>query len=91
MICLHCGHCCINYDVMIMDSPDKGHVPDNIIHKPTGVPCKHLVGTAPGNYSCSIHDHPNYKSTPCDQFTQMEYSDTVCRMGEYILNQIKKV
>lgn len=91
MICLRCGHCCINYDVMIMDNPDKGHVPSNIIHKPTGEKCKHLLGDKPGNYSCAIHDHPNYKDTPCDQFAQMEHSNTNCRMGEYVLNQIKKV
>lgn len=86
MKCLRCGYCCIMYDVMIIDNPELGIVEGNIIHKSTGQYCKHLVGTKIGEYACAIHDHPEYKNTPCYDYGQIEESvNTLCRMGVYQL------
>ena len=88
MKCLHCGHCCINYDVVIVNDPKKGIVEGNLIHKPTGVRCKHLVGKKPGEYSCAVHNEPWYKETPCFDFTQVEKNTTdACRIGAFLLKQ----
>lgn len=90
MQCQRCGYCCINYDVVILIDPDLGAVPGNVEHKATGVRCRHLLGNQPGNYACAIHAHPNYASTPCADFTQIEQGDSPCRMGVYVLKQIKE-
>lgn len=85
MICLRCGYCCIQYDVIIVDDPDIGIEESNMKHKPNGVRCQHLVGEA-GECACAIHDRPWYNETPCWQFGQIEPSaDTECRMGVYVL------
>lgn len=87
MKCLRCGHCCINYEVMIVNDPTKGVCPDNIIYKPSGTPCQHLKGDKPGEYFCGIHDYSWYEETPCFQFSQIEKEDSNCRMGEHLLSQ----
>lgn len=75
--------------VVIVDDPTKGIREDNLAyHKGQGIPCKHLIGSKPGEYSCAIHDKPWYKKTPCFSHGQIERSkDSPCRMGEYILIQ----
>lgn len=89
MKCNRCGHCCINYSVMIVDDPKKGIREDNIIHHEGKGPCKHLRGSKPGKYSCSIHKFSWYKKTPCFQYGQIEQKKTdVCRMGKYILSKV---
>jgi hypothetical protein len=95
MICLRCGYCCIQYDVIIVDDPDIGPPDDtpfvkdfsaNLKHKPTGERCQHLTGEACGEYACAIHDRPWYKETPCYQHGQIERSkDTPCRMGKHLM------
>ncbi len=85
MKCLRCGYCCINYDVIIIDDGKLPLSETNIKHKPSGVACQHLIGTKPGEYSCAIHDHPDYNQTPCFDFTQVERQDSDCRMGVYQL------
>lgn len=88
MKCLHCGYCCINYDVIIVDDPKKGLELDNVKHKPTGVRCQHLRGDKPGEFSCAVHNEKWYKKTPCFDFGQIESKKTdPCRMGEYLLKQ----
>ena len=89
MKCLRCGHCCMNYAVIIVDNPAKGIVEGNLIlHEGNGTPCKHLTGSKPGEYSCGIHNEPWYNETPCYQFGQIEATpDTPCRVGEYRLKQ----
>lgn len=93
MKCLRCGHCCHNYFVIIVDNPEKGIEEGNLIlHEGNGQPCKHLLGDKPGNYTCSIHNKPYYKETPCYKHTQIERSvDEECRIGRYILNNKKTV
>ena len=89
MKCLRCGHCCVNYDVIIIKNGDLPISEDNVVHKPSGERCPHLRGDSPGAYSCAIHDHPEYKQTPCFDFTQVEDSvDDPCRMGVYVLKQV---
>lgn len=90
MICLRCGYCCKNYDVIIVDKPELGIVENNLIHKPSGMPCKHLLGDKPGEYSCAIHDFSWYKETPCYSHGQIEQKNSNCRIGEYALN-LKKI
>lgn len=88
MKCLRSGYCCIHYDVVIIDDPEKGLAEDNLIHKPSGIVCQHLKGDNQGSYSCSLHDYPWYKETPCFSHGQIEESpENNCRLGEYILKQ----
>lgn len=92
MKCLHCGHCCIHYDVIIVDDPKIGLVQGNLIHKPSGVKCQHLLGDKVGEYSCSIHNEPWYEETPCFEFGQIESNvNDLCRVGEHILSNIGKI
>lgn len=91
MKCLRCGYCCINYDVIILDDASKPLTETNVKHKPTGERCQHLLGNKPGDYACSIHEHPDYWKTPCYDFTQVEQSvDDPCRMGAYIFLKLEK-
>jgi hypothetical protein len=92
MKCLRCGYCCINYFVPIVDDPDRGLDPDNIIiHKGDGKPCKHLQGDEPGEYSCAVHGKPWYCETPCYDHGQIESNpDSPCRVGEHLLKKVKK-
>lgn len=89
MKCLNCGHCCIHYDVVIIDSPDKPLSPHNVTYKASGIKCKHLLGDAPGVYSCAVHGHPDYKDTPCFDYTQISASQNdPCRVGVYLLKRV---
>ena len=90
MICLRCGHCCIYYEVIVVNDPELGIVDSNLIEKPTGVRCQHLTGDNPGQYSCAIHDYDWYQETPCYQFTQIETKNSNCRVGEYGLKKFKE-
>ena len=86
MICLRCGYCCKNCCVIIVDDPEKGISQDNLIaHDGHGIPCKHLIGDKPGEFSCALHDKPWYKETPCFAHGQIEQHESNCRMGEYLL------
>ncbi len=88
MICLRCGYCCTSYLVVIVDDPEKGIQLDNLISHLGGGPCKHLLGKKEGEYSCSIHDFPWYKETPCCDFSQIETSpDCECRIGRRIMDK----
>jgi hypothetical protein len=90
MKCLRCGHCCINYAVVILDNPALPLTETNVRFKPGGERCPHLRGDAPGDYSCAVHDHPQYQETPCFDFGQIEKSpEDPCRMGMYVLQQTK--
>ena len=81
MICLRSGYCCINYDVMIVDDLSKGIIKDNIVHKSSGVECKHLKFNGL-EAECLAHNEDWYKETPCFEFTQIESKNTNCRVGE---------
>ena len=83
MICLRSGYCCIHYDVVIVDNPELGLIESNLKAKPTGQECQHLQGEM-FNRSCAIHHYPWYKDTPCFQYTQIEQSNSECRMGAYL-------
>ena len=91
MICMHCGYCCFNYEVIIVDDPDIGLIENstnNLKEKHTGIRCPHLTGNICGEYSCAIHDRPWYEETPCYQHGQWERSvDTPCRLGVYNLGR----
>ena len=95
MICLRCGYCCINYDVII---PKKGvlRIPKNpsikdgdkyVEWKKSGVPCPHLTFKGK-KANCAIHNLKVYKDCPCDRHGQIEAKKTnVCRMGEFVLSK----
>ena len=92
MICLRCGYCCVQYDVIIVDDPNVGLQDSevNLKHKPNGERCQHLTGDKCGEYACAIHDRPWYKKTPCYEYGQIERSpDTPCRMGAHLLKREK--
>jgi len=86
MICLRCGYCCHKYFVPIIDDPKKGLTEGNIICHEGNGPCKHLLGNSPGNYSCQIHSESYYLETSCYHHTQIESTNTECRIGRYILD-----
>lgn len=91
MICLRCGYCCKKYAVIIVDDPDKGIREDNLIPYMGDSRCKHLVGDKPGEYSCTIHDKPWYKETPCFDFGQIESDPGFpCRIGVKVLEMEEK-
>jgi len=74
--------------VIILINPDKGANEENLIHKKSGEKCPHLIGKGSGKYSCVIHNHSEYKFTPCYQFSQIEQNATdLCRLGEYVLKE----
>jgi len=90
MQCLHCGYCCKNMAVAVVDDPSLGVVEGNVIFNlGGGSPCKHLQGREPGKHACAVHDEPWYPDTPCYRHGQVERSDSPCRMGQYILGICK--
>jgi Fe-S-cluster containining protein len=92
MICLRCGYCCIKYDVVIVEDPDKGICEGNLVHKETGVRCPHLRGDVEGNMSCAVHDREWYSETPCYSHGQIEKSPKdQCRIGARRLQKAKQV
>lgn len=94
MKCLHCGYCCIMYDVVII-SKDIGArksitTESNFETKKSGVRCKHLIGRVSGKFKCAIHKYSWYKRTPCFDYGQIELKDTTdCRTGSYVLTNKK--
>jgi hypothetical protein len=89
MICLRCGYCCIEYVVGIVNNPELGISEGNILPKTSGEKCKHLIGAAPGEYSCAIHNYTWYEETPCAEFTQVGKPDSPCRRGKQILKKMQ--
>jgi hypothetical protein len=87
MICLRCGYCCIEYVVVIVNDPAKGIRQTNLSIKPSGERCKHLIGTAIGQFSCALHKYKWYMKTPCFAHSQIEQQNSNCRIGEYKLKQ----
>ena len=81
MICLHCGYCCTELLVVIVDNPELGIVDGNLKGKEDGR-CQHLDEN---NNMCKVHNYPWYKETPCFAHTQIEHGNTKCRIGEYRL------
>ena len=87
MICLHCGHCCIEYGAVVMRDPALGIVKGNAVFKPAGEKCLHLKGKTKGEYQCAIHAEDFYRQTPCYYFGQTEPGDTNCKMGERVMRR----
>lgn len=93
MICLRCGHCCIEYDVVIVKGYLKvkslfgkdGNLAEGVelIYKEGGKVCPHL-SFENEQAVCSVHDAPWYKQTPCFAYTQTERRNSPCRMGKYL-------
>jgi len=90
MICLRCGWCCINLEVVI---PKEGIDFDNIdfdiedswCMKHTGDVCPHLL-EQDGKAFCKLHHYPWFQDTPCGQYTQIGREDAECRMGRAIMD-----
>lgn len=88
MKCLHCGHCCLTYAVIVIKNPtiSPRETPENTLLLDGTKKCPHLIGSKPGKYHCKIHHYKWFKNTPCGTHAQYETSNTPCRLGEYILN-----
>lgn len=91
MICLRCGYCCYNSDVIILDKNNDFNETDikkyNLSHKPNNNFCIHQTFDLTTKQSiCKIHHLKIYKETPCFQYTQIGEGE--CRMGNYIKNDI---
>jgi len=89
MKCLHCGHCCLTYAIVVIKDPDKvpRETDDNIVLLDGTKRCPHLQGNKPGMYLCAIHDYPWFKDTPCGIYGQIENKDSPCRIGAHILKK----
>jgi len=83
MICLHCGYCCTNMLVVIVDNPELGIVEGNLKANEDNTRCQHLTS----DNMCAVHDYEWYKETPCYAHGQIERGNTNCRMGEYLLQK----
>ena len=93
MICLHCGYCCVQHDVVIIHPTyiNEINTEDDIdrhmlMHKPGQIACPHLYESDDNKLLCQIHDKPWYNSTPCAKHTQIERENTECRIGRYIID-----
>ena len=91
MKCLHCGYCCIMYDVVIV-KPEyvseklvltEDNFGDILVHKPNNEVCPHLYFQN-DQYFCRIHDYEWYKETPCFRHSQIEQKNSNCRIGERV-------
>jgi len=90
MICLHCGHCCLNYLIVIVKDPEKGITEKNCQVLDGSTRCPHLEGSKLGEYNCKIHHYSWFKETPCGQYDQIEQKISNCRMGEYLLRKLNE-
>jgi len=88
MICVRCGYCCINYDVVIV-KPEYIETTDlrnqeHLMIKEGGKDCPHLTWID-GQAVCEVHDKGWYKKTPCYSHGQIEQSkDCECRFGIFV-------
>jgi len=85
MICLRCGYCCVTSAVILPTG----------IPKFSNQPCPYLEWEEE-KAICKIygqsfdieHDghtyHYTWKETPCGRHSQIEHTNTLCRMGEYL-------
>jgi hypothetical protein len=92
MKCLRCGYCCTSLLAVVVDDPEIGITPENLItigRSGEKERCKHLRGEAPGEYSCAVHDRPWYPETPCAAY-QSHWPSVNCRMGDYLLARHKE-
>lgn len=99
MICVGCGYCCINYDVIIIKPEvvkpnlNMNKIKDtDVMHKPGYNPCPHLTwdgvegrDESMGDACCKIHHYRWYKKTPCFRHGQIGRPDELCRLGEFII------
>lgn len=87
MICLRCGHCCHVPWVMIVDDPEKEPGPLNCQWHLGKGPCKHLRGSKPGEYSCTVHDKPWYHGSSCAKHNVECVDDSgVCVKGKQVMD-----
>lgn len=90
MRCFRCGYCCTTLLAVIVADPDAPEVfaesnlrGINMLEER----CPHLKGDQPGEYSCSIHDRPRFKDTPCADY-QSHWPGQPCRMGNMLVNGV---
>lgn len=97
MICVHCGLCCYDYTVVIIDNKfidfdgeDANNLPQEaFVIKSGNEPCPYLEWSG-DNSKCKVHNKPWFKSTPCYDFGQVENDpNTVCRLGQWIVEKRK--
>ena len=99
MVCLRCGHCCQQYDVVIirpefanekfkMSSVESYEDAEKVsMVKEGGDPCPHFEQEE-NETRCKVHHYKWYKDTPCFSYGQIESKVTDnCRMGEYLLRR----
>jgi Fe-S-cluster containining protein len=92
MICKRCGYCCVEYNVVIVKPSrvsEDVNFDDitNFEHKPCNIVCPHLRFTNVAE--CQIHSYHWYRKTPCFEFTQIEFGNDYCRIGEYITDNFQ--
>ena len=92
IICLKCGWCCINLDIIIVSPKyidydldfDSNDIINYLEIKKSGDRCPHLSD----NNECMIHSKPWYNLTPCYEYTQIP-DNTECRRGIFEINKNK--
>jgi hypothetical protein len=89
MICLRCGQCCRQLDILIVNPRSiliDGRLDpkdlEAMILKPAGESCTHLTFESKLAV-CSIHHLPCYQGTPCQRFEQIGLEDAVCILSGY--------
>lgn len=98
VICIHCGACCYDFPVVIIQNKfkdlkveDANDLPQEaFVIKSGNTPCPYLKWDEDKS-RCEVHNKPWYPSTPCFDFGQVESdSNTICRLGEYIRKKWKE-
>ncbi len=96
MICVHCGLCCYDFPVVIIqnkfidfEGEDANDLPQEAFAIKSGnTPCPYLEWEG-DNSKCAVHDKPWYPTTPCYDFGQIEdHPDTICRLGAHVKKKI---
>jgi hypothetical protein len=89
MICLRCGYCCHRLFVPIVKDVELGPVEGNLTSYLGDSRCPHLIGKIPGEYSCECRSKDWYEETPCFQYGQVEATNSPCRTGTHVMQQLK--
>lgn len=94
MRCLRCGYCCIKYCVVVVKPEyidedlnfEDLSIREKLMFKDSDIWCPHLEELNKFTFSCKVHDKPWFNKTPCFDFSQIEQSESNCRLGTYVSN-----
>lgn len=93
MLCIKCAHCCYWFNNAIVKpqyidiiQTEADITEEKITIKYEKTFCPYLIKEK-GQFSCTVHNYPWFKFTPCFKFIQIEEDDqTNCRIGDWYFN-----